>query len=337
MRTKNLIIGLLCLVVLVVVFSMTTKSQKPGEQPKFEIIKVGTGATPKWSPDGTKLAFVYMMKLCVANVDGKGEVDTVAYLPKNAQGYDWLDSNEFVIWEKQIWRETGKVEGHLLGIKKVDMNGQVSLIREDPHPPGERISFYISPPFTLEDGTVGYYEVYEGAKGEETKAFRVIKEGKGKPDSWKKKMRAVTVPYGWGKIWVESLDETIKKEVSKGPATWLFPELSPAGNKIITLNHRAEMIIMDLQGNILANLGMGGCEGWSPDSKRIVFCIQKESEFDIIASELYIVNVDGTGKTQITDTPDEIETGPVWSPDGTKIACGSHSSAGIFVIKLENI
>jgi Tol biopolymer transport system component len=79
---------------------------------------------------------------------------------------------------------------------------------------------------------------------------------------------------------------------------------------------------------------MGGCVRWSSDSKRIAFCVQEESEFDIIASELYIINVDGTGKTQITDTPNEIETGPVWSPDGTKIACGSHSSAGIFVIKL---
>jgi hypothetical protein len=242
-----------------------------------------------------------------------------------------------VVWEKQIWRETGKVEGHLLGIKKVDMNGQVSLIREDPHPPGERISFYISPPFTLEDGTVGYYEVYEGAKGEETKAFRVIKEGKGKPDSWKKKMKAFLKPDPWGAIWVQSLDGTITKRVSKGKATWLFPELSPDGNKLFAKNHRAEIIVMDLQGNILANLGMGGCVTWAPDSKRIAFCIQEQSEFDIIASELYIINVDGTGKTQITDTPNEIETGPVWSPDGTKIAYGSHSSAGIFVIKLENI
>jgi hypothetical protein len=82
MRSKNLIIGLLCLFVLIIVFTLTTKSQKPTETPKFEIIKVGTGATPKWSPDGTKLAFVYMMKLCVANVDGKGKVDTVAYLPR---------------------------------------------------------------------------------------------------------------------------------------------------------------------------------------------------------------------------------------------------------------
>jgi Tol biopolymer transport system component len=115
---------------------------------------------------------------------------------------------------------------------------------------------------------------------------------------------------------------------------WIFPELSPDGSKLFAINRRGEIIVTDLQGNRLANLGIGGCERWSPDSKRVVFCVQEESEFDIIASELYIINVDGTGKTQITDTPDEIETGPVWSPDGTKIACGSHSSAGIFVIKL---
>jgi hypothetical protein len=38
MRSKNLIIGLVCLLILVVVLSMSTKSQKSEEQPKFERI-----------------------------------------------------------------------------------------------------------------------------------------------------------------------------------------------------------------------------------------------------------------------------------------------------------
>jgi Tol biopolymer transport system component len=336
MKSKNLLIGFMCLLIVVVFLSMSTKSQKPKETPKFEIIEIATGASPHWSPDGTKLAFVYKGTLCVANADGKGEIKKI-YIPKDRLWtFDWMTDSAFVVSEKRPWTPKGKGRGHKFIIETVDMNGQVQVVAEDSIPglPDAYDFSYIGAPFVLEDGTVGYFQIYEEPNKEETKVFRVIKEGKGKTDSWKKKMKAFVKPYPWGAIWVESLDETVRKRVSKGAATWTWPELSPDGNKMSTLNHRGEIIVMDLQGNILANLGMGYPAIWSPDNKRIAFCLQEESHYDIVASELYMINVDGTGRTQITDTPDEIETGPVWSPDGTKIACGSHSSAKIFVIKL---
>jgi hypothetical protein len=334
MRTKNLIIGLLCFFILMVVFSITTKSQKPEGQPKFEIIKVGTGATPKWSPDGAKLAFVYMGTLCVANADGKGEIKKI-YIPKDRLwSFDWMSDSTFVVSEKRPWTPEGKGRGEKFILETVDMNGQVQLISEDSIPgfPGDPYFTYLGAPFVLKDGTVGYYEFHHTPEGE-TKIFKTVKAGKFKPEEVKKQMQAFVKPYPDGEIWLESLDGIIKKRVSKN-GRWSFPELSPDGSKVFAFNLRAEIIVMNLEGKILANLGRGYPARWSPDSKRIVFCIQEESEFDIIASELYIVNADGTDKIQITDTPDEIETGPVWSPDGTKIACGSHSSAGIFVINL---
>jgi len=336
MRNKSLIVGLLCLFVLMVVFSITTKSQKPEEAPLFEPILIGTGGSPHWSPDGTKIAFVYKGTLCVANADGKGGIKKI-YIPQNRLWtFDWMSDSAFVVSEKKLWTPPGKGRGEKFIVGTVDMNGQMQIIREDSIPgiPEGPYFTYLGAPFVLKDGTVGYYEFHHTPEGE-TKSFKTIKQGKLKPEEAKKQMQAFEKPYGRGAIWVESLDGTIKKRVSKGKATWFFPELSPDGSKLFVTNHRGEIVVMDLEGNILANLGIGGCERWSPDSKRVLFCVQKESEFDIIASELNIINADGTGRIQITDTPDEIETGPVWSPDGTKIACGSHSSSGIFVIKVE--
>lgn len=42
-------------------------------------------------------------------------------------------------------------------------------------------------------------------------------------------------------------------------------------------------------------------------------------EWTPIESELYIVNVDGTGKKQLTHTPDIVEEGVKWLPDGSLI------------------
>ena len=94
-------------------------------------------------------------------------------------------------------------------------------------------------------------------------------------------------------------------------------------------------MVMDIEGNILANLGRGEWEQWSPDSKQIVYAMTEQSEFYIEASELYVVNTDGTGKVQLTNTPNVIEVSPSWSPDGTKITCKSLRTAKMFVIKLK--
>jgi Tol biopolymer transport system component len=58
----------------------------------------------------------------------------------------------------------------------------------------------------------------------------------------------------------------------------------------------------------------------------------------IEGSDFYIINIDGSGRVQITDTPDKIEMDPEWSPDGSKIAYWtdiSHRRGEIWVIKLK--
>jgi hypothetical protein len=335
MRTKSLLVGLCCLFVILVVLAMSTRSQKTEEPPKFEIIEIGTGGSPQWSPDGTMLAFVYKGSLCVANADGKGEISKV-YVPQDRLwSFNWMNDSSFVVSEKKDWTEPkkGRVEKFTIGT--VGMNGQMQVVREVTLPgyPDGMDFTYLGAPMVLKDGTVGYYEVNHTVGGE-AKVFQIVKEGKLKSEEAKKQLQAILIPDPWGAIWLESIDGTIREKVSKDKATWIFPELSPDGKRLLATNHRGEIVIMDLDGNILSNLGLAGCEQWSPDSKKIVFCEQQESEFDIIASELYIINADGTGKIQITNTSNEVETEPVWSPDGTKIACGSHSSSKIFVIKL---
>lgn len=53
----------------------------------------------------------------------------------------------------------------------------------------------------------------------------------------------------------------------------------------------------------------------SPDSRRIVFTASRFGRH-----ELMIVNADGTGLTKLAGAPGESYHGPVWSPDGSRLA-----------------
>lgn len=60
---------------------------------------------------------------------------------------------------------------------------------------------------------------------------------------------------------------------------------------------------------------------WSPDGQWLVFDENRNLEFDTVPAYLYIIDADGTDRTQIvaSDGPAEGDF-PVWSPDGSRIA-----------------
>jgi hypothetical protein len=224
----------------------------------------------------------------------------------------------------------------------------------------------------LNDGTVGYWETPVGVEDEwenKNKVFRIIKQGKLPPDSALKQLIAVWHYggiYSRGKqvypepgIWLESIDGTINRKVSSCNYC-SFPVLSPDGTKIL-VDYPAkcspqDLRVLDLKGNetCVGKEGVGpadpfdtafvrqcvqGMPTWSPDSKKIAYAyhgykVISEHESIEAGSEIYMENADGTNRVKLTNTPDIAETGLVWSPDGTKIACTDGNTAKIYVIKL---
>lgn len=59
---------------------------------------------------------------------------------------------------------------------------------------------------------------------------------------------------------------------------------------------------------------------WSPDGQKIVFTSHPLTDSGTSApnAEIYLINPDGTGRTQLTFNSEE-ERAPAWSPDGTQI------------------
>jgi Tol biopolymer transport system component len=66
---------------------------------------------------------------------------------------------------------------------------------------------------------------------------------------------------------------------------------------------------------------------WSPDGKRIVY---RDSRRGVNHDdEIFVMNADGSGQMNLSNSPASDEWGPAWSPDGKQIAFNSTREGGL--------
>ncbi|MDH4135331.1 MAG: protein kinase [Anaerolineae bacterium] len=118
-------------------------------------------------------------------------------------------------------------------------------------------------------------------------------------------------PQGNG-LWTLKVDGTDPQLVIRdGEAR--DPRWSPDG-KVIAYTARNSVHVISIHGGSPNKLADGSIQpSWSPDSQRLVF-----KGCDGPACGLFLISVDGSGKTRLTTTADD--TVPSWSPDGSKVA-----------------
>ena len=100
------------------------------------------------------------------------------------------------------------------------------------------------------------------------------------------------------------------------------PEWSPDGTKIVFSSDRTgagDLYTMAPDGSDLVKLTDGVADTgarWSPDGQQIVFTRFLDPAAGGSDFELFLINSDGTGLTQLTDNPAFRTTDADWSPDG---------------------
>jgi Tol biopolymer transport system component len=110
---------------------------------------------------------------------------------------------------------------------------------------------------------------------------------------------------------------------------------SPDASKIVFEVMGGNMFVVNTNGSNLVDLGKGNRPKWSSDSRKIIYMIAEDNGHEFTASDIYIINADGTGKINLTNTEAVLEMSPGFSPDGKTIVFENCNEGSIYFMNIK--
>jgi DNA-binding beta-propeller fold protein YncE len=118
-------------------------------------------------------------------------------------------------------------------------------------------------------------------------------------------------------------------------AQYINLSLSPDKMKMVFEVMGGNMFVVNTDGSNLIDLGKGNRPKWSSDGKKITYMITEDNGHEFTSSDIYIINADGTGKVNVTNTESVIEMSPSFSPDSKSIVFENYNDGSIYLMNIE--
>ncbi len=122
-----------------------------------------------------------------------------------------------------------------------------------------------------------------------------------------------------------------KKVLNAGPS--FCPVLSPDGKKV-AFNQMDDICVINIDGTGKKVLGRGFNPSWV-NNDQILFELTDDDGHQYTAGELYIMNINGSNRKALTKTNDLIEMNANVSPDGNKVIFTSFTDGQIYIADLK--
>lgn len=291
------------------------------------VIEVTDGSTrymqPIWSPDGKKLAFTTsgFTGVYVRNADGSGPIHEVTSADYSGFKPLWTPDSRALV----LRTRTGIVGQSITSID-VETGEVKTIVEHAVHPgqPGRNaygdVTVNIDGRIKVLDTETGSLESMDSYYSGERPSSQDIR---------------LEIDFRNRRMWIVEGDGTRRSEF---PHQVMLATLSPARDRVAFGKADPNLYVSDVDGSSFVNLGPGESWGWSPDGQRIVYVSAiDQNEWTVTAAELFVANADGSEITQLTNTLEEVESYPVWSPDGSMIAYSTVNTGKIFVAFLDEI
>jgi Tol biopolymer transport system component len=146
-----------------------------------------------------------------------------------------------------------------------------------------------------------------------------------------------------GKILYSRNDHIILKDNLSGEQSELQPfegqqylnlTLSPDNRHIAFEVYGGDCYIMDTRTQVLVDLGRGNYPRWSPDGEYIAYMMAQDNGYTYTASDIYVSNLDGSIRQNLTANLDNIAMYPSWSPSADRLAYSTYDQGTIEYLEL---
>lgn len=135
-------------------------------------------------------------------------------------------------------------------------------------------------------------------------------------------------------IVVASADASTQRTITPISGAVVNAAFAPDVSAVAFEAASGSLYVCSIDGSGVVNLGRGERPQWSADGTRLAYMISVDDGHRILNADIYVIRRDGTGKINVTGTPNLLEMNCSWSPDGRRLAFDERSRGGIWVVEL---
>ncbi|MBI5869598.1 MAG: PD40 domain-containing protein [Actinobacteria bacterium] len=287
---------------------------------------------PAWSPDGSKIAFYSFRdgntEVYTMNADGSGQTNLTSNLASD-ESPDWQPAlaptvlktppgaNGKIVFSSNYDLFSMNADGS--GLTSITSTPTVGEESPDFTPDGSAIAFSC---LTNNFAICGM--IASGGPSVTFTTRQYDREPAYSPDGGR--VAFSSNRDGNQEIYVIDLNNASETRLTRNTSGDYDPDFSPDGSKIVFQSIRdgsSEIYIMNADGSVQTRLTTQAelqnhqnySPVFSPDGSKIVFY----SGYGLEKRDICLMNADGSGLLNLTNSSTEDDVNPTWSPDGSKL------------------